>query len=85
MERKRQQQEEQQLRQQIHQQNDILDDDVTDNSGDEETDDEDDDDDYGPAPAAGVWAGSKRLITESEVIGDNEDGPPGPKKAKTES
>jgi bud site selection protein 31 len=36
----------------------------------EETDDddEDDDDDFGPSPAAGVWAGSKKLEAESEDI-----------------
>eukprot|EP00557_Chaetoceros_sp_GSL56_P004043 CAMPEP_0176505610 /NCGR_PEP_ID=MMETSP0200_2-20121128/16592_1 /TAXON_ID=947934 /ORGANISM="Chaetoceros sp., Strain GSL56" /LENGTH=297 /DNA_ID=CAMNT_0017905187 /DNA_START=351 /DNA_END=1244 /DNA_ORIENTATION=+ len=36
----------------------------------EETDDEDDDDedDFGPSPAAGVWAGSRKLEAESEVI-----------------
>ena len=30
--------------------------------GDSETDDDDDDDDYGPSCAAGVWAGSKKLM-----------------------
>lgn len=38
--------------------------------GDEETDDEDDDDDYGPAPSAGIWAGSQKLQQESERIAD---------------
>jgi hypothetical protein len=41
------------------------------NDDDAETDDEnDDDDDYGPSPAAGIWAGSKKLEQESEHIAD---------------
>ena len=63
---------------------------------DAETDDDsdhqdDDDDDYGPSPAAGIWAGSKKLEHESEKIAnpddddDEEEGPaPPPKKARTE-
>mmetsp|Transcript_15103 Transcript_15103/g.21554 ORF Transcript_15103/g.21554 Transcript_15103/m.21554 type:complete len:265 (+) Transcript_15103:97-891(+) len=49
-------------------------------AGESETDDESsDEDDYGPTPAAGVWAGTKRLEAESEAIveeGDegNDDG-----------
>lgn len=44
-----------------------------DNAGDSETDDEtDDEDDYGPSPAAGVWAGSKRLEAQSEAIADGD-------------
>ena len=47
------------------------------NAGDSETDDSDDsdDDDYGPAPVAGVWAGSQKLIdiAESEVNDINEE------------
>lgn len=37
--------------------------------GDSETDD-DSDDDYGPAPAAGVWAGGQKLQEESEQLAD---------------
>mmetsp|Transcript_4599 Transcript_4599/g.5991 ORF Transcript_4599/g.5991 Transcript_4599/m.5991 type:complete len:276 (-) Transcript_4599:223-1050(-) len=41
--------------------------------GESETDDEtDDEDDYGPSPAAGVWAGSKKLEAESEAIVEGE-------------
>jgi len=53
--------------------------------GESETDDDtDDEDDYGPSPAAGVWAGSKKLEAESEVIAegdaeDDEDERPGKK------
>lgn len=50
----------------------------TNDEDEEETDDEDtddDDDDFGPSPAAGVWAGSKKLEAESEVIAqDGEEG-----------
>lgn len=45
--------------------------------GDSETDDSSDDEDYGPAPAAGVWAGSKQLQEDSEAIAEeatNDDG-----------
>jgi bud site selection protein 31 len=51
------------------------------------TDDESDDDDFGPSPAAGVWAGSKKLEDESEQIADpeNPDGEaPSAKKARTD-
>lgn len=47
--------------------------------GESETDDDtnddtdDDDDDYGPSPAAGVWAGSKRLQAESEALANDDD------------
>jgi bud site selection protein 31 len=49
--------------------------DVHDDDGESETDDEtsDDDDDYGPTPAAGIWAGSKKLEAESEAIADGDD------------
>lgn len=60
--------------------------------GDSETDDSDsDDDDYGPSPAAGVWAKSQTLITESEAmangdVGEDEDGEYGrPSKKARES
>jgi bud site selection protein 31 len=60
--------------------------------GDSETDDSDsDDDDYGPSPAAGVWAKSQSLITESEAmangdVGEDEDGEYGrPSKKARES
>jgi hypothetical protein len=88
------QQQEQQEQERIQYSNDTMEDNAIDNSGDEETDDDDDDndnddddddDDYGPSPAAGIWAGSKRLITESEVLGEQEDGPPDSKRPKTES
>lgn len=51
---------------------------TNDDDGESETDDDtddEDDDDYGPSPAAGVWAGSKKLEAESEAIavGDEED------------
>jgi len=39
-------------------------------SGDSETDESDDEEDYGPSPAAGVWAGTKRLVAESEALVD---------------
>lgn len=40
-------------------------------TGDSETDDSDsDEDDYGPAPAAGVWAGGKKLEEESERMAE---------------
>lgn len=57
---------------------------------DAETDDDSNDDDFGPSPAAGIWAGSKKLEQESEHIADpddddnDEDGPAPPKKARTE-
>ncbi|KAL3789896.1 hypothetical protein HJC23_010581 [Cyclotella cryptica] len=38
--------------------------------GDSETDDESDDDDYGPAPAAGIWAGGNKLQEESERLAE---------------
>jgi len=45
------------------------------NGGEDETDDEtDDEDDYGPSPAAGIWAGSKKLKAETEKIEDEADG-----------
>ncbi len=49
-----------------------------DGDGESETDDEDDDDtddedDYGPSPAAGIWAGSKKLEAQSQKIADGED------------
>lgn len=45
-----------------------------DDAGESETDDEtDDEDDYGPSPAAGVWAGSKKLQAESEAIEDHDE------------
>mmetsp|Transcript_18695 Transcript_18695/g.40687 ORF Transcript_18695/g.40687 Transcript_18695/m.40687 type:complete len:279 (+) Transcript_18695:116-952(+) len=46
-----------------------------DDDGDSDTDDGESDDDYGPAPAAGIWAGSNKLEQKSErmVIGDDED------------
>jgi len=40
--------------------------------GDSETDD-DSDDDYGPAPAAGVWAGGSKLEIESERLAEGDD------------
>jgi len=51
-------------------------------AGDSETDDEtDDEDDYGPSPAAGVWAGSKKLQAESEaLLDDGEDDESRPNK-----
>jgi len=47
---------------------------LNDNDGESDTDDEDtdDEDDYGPSPAAGVWAGSKKLEAESESLVDGE-------------
>ena len=66
----------------------------TDDDEAETDDDTDDDDDYGPSPAAGIWAGSKKLEHESERIAnpnenddddDDEEGPtPPPKKARTD-
>ena len=46
----------------------------SDDDGESETDDEDtdDEDDYGPSPAAGVWAGSKKLEAESATIAEGE-------------
>jgi hypothetical protein len=46
------------------------DDDNNNDDGEAETDDEDDD--YGPTPAAGVWAGSQKLQTESDALADNQ-------------
>jgi len=44
-----------------------------DDAGESETDDEtDDEDDYGPSPAAGVWAGSKKLEAEAEAIAEGD-------------
>eukprot|EP01083_Nonionella_stella_P054092 142896_1 len=40
---------------------------------DDDDDESDDDDDYGPSPAAGVWAGSKKLEAESEAIAEGDD------------
>ena len=39
---------------------------------DEDTDDDTDDEDgdYGPSPAAGIWAGSQKLLTETAKIED---------------
>jgi bud site selection protein 31 len=42
----------------------------TDDDTNDDTDDEDDD--YGPSPAAGVWAGSKRLQAESEALANDD-------------
>jgi bud site selection protein 31 len=43
-----------------------------DQEGESETDDDtDDEDDYGPSPAAGVWAGSKKLEAESEALAED--------------
>jgi len=46
-------------------------------SGDSETDDDDDssddDDDYGPSPAAGVWAGTRKLEVESQKLIEDDD------------
>lgn len=64
-------------------------------AGDEETDDDaetDDEDDYGPAPPAGIWAGSQKLQHESERIADpdgeeetdDEEEGPAPKKVRTD-
>ena len=41
--------------------------------GDSETDDDSDDDDYGPAPAAGIWAGGNKLQEESERLSEEGD------------
>lgn len=60
--------EEEQQQQQKHPGN--AQDDVDGGYGDSETDESDDDEDYGPTPAAGVWAGSKRLMAESEALAD---------------
>ena len=53
-------------------------DDETDDSDDDDdsdTDDGESDDDYGPAPAAGIWAGSNKLEQKSEqmVVGGDDD------------
>lgn len=48
------------------------DDDAT-TDDDDNQNDETDDEDYGPSPAAGVWAGSKRLQEESEAVMDVDD------------
>lgn len=42
--------------------------------GEEETDDDDDDDDYGPSPAAGIWAGSQKLLDETAKLQDEASG-----------
>ena len=92
-------QEQQQQQAASHQKADDDDDDDKSTDDDAETDDESDDDDYGPSPAAGIWAGSKKLQQESERLAnpeyddddddddDDEVGPAPPpsKKAKTES
>jgi len=45
-----------------------------DDAGDSETDDDtDDEDDYGPSPAAGVWAGSKKLEAEALEIAEGDE------------
>merc|ERR1711957_364059 len=51
-------------------------------AGESETDDEsEDEEDYGPAPAAGVWAGSQKLEAESLAMVDgNDDGDSRPTK-----
>lgn len=53
-------------------------------AGDSETDESsDDEDDYGPRPAAGVWAGSRKLEAESEAIaGGGDDGGEGERPSK---
>jgi bud site selection protein 31 len=53
------------------------DDDTTDDDSDtddEKDDDDDNEDDYGPAPVAGIWAGSNKLQQESEkmIAGSND-------------
>lgn len=66
-----------------------------DSDGEDETDDvtdddtDDDDDDYGPTPAAGIWAGSKKLEAETEKIqneaaGDDANDEPSAKKPRHE-
>ena len=47
-----------------------------DNDDTDDEEDTDDEDDYGPSPAAGVWAGSKKLEAASEAIaeGDQDNG-----------
>jgi bud site selection protein 31 len=56
-------------------------------NGEEDTDDDDDEEtdeeDYGPSPAAGVWAASQKLQTESEALAEDEEEPPS-KKLRTE-
>jgi bud site selection protein 31 len=58
----RQQQQQQQLQ---HQQND-------DDAETDDDDDDDDDDDYGPAPTAGIWAVSQKLLQEIEQPNTND-------------
>jgi hypothetical protein len=41
----------------------------------EEEANEEEDDDFGPSPAAGIWAGSQKLVQESEKIANDDDGP----------
>ena len=58
--------------------------DERDERGDKEADNEDD---YRPTPAAGVWAGSKKLEHEADAAfddGDMEDGGPQRKKKRTD-
>lgn len=43
------------------------------NNDDDETDDDEDYEDYGPAPSAGIWAGSHKLQQESERTVDEVD------------
>eukprot|EP00978_Attheya_sp_CCMP212_P016096 scaffold41918_cov45-Attheya_sp.AAC.1 len=43
----------------------------TDDDDDEET--SDDEDDYGPAPVAGIWAGTRKLEAESEKIDEGDE------------
>lgn len=43
-----------------------------DNDDTDDEEDTDDEDDYGPSPAAGVWAGSKKLEAASEAIAEGD-------------
>lgn len=66
-EQQKQQEEEESRKQQLEESNNDEDD-----AGESETDDEtDDEEDYGPSPAAGVWAGSKKLEAESEKMAES--------------
>lgn len=72
--------EEEQKKQQQSENND------NDSDGEQETDDDEetDDEDYGPTPAAGIWAGSEKLQSETEKIAyadddDDEEEPPSKK------
>jgi len=80
LEKKRREVEEQNRKQQQEEDGE----DETDDDGEEETDEED----YGPSPTAGVWAGTKRLQTESEKIADDklesDDEGPMPKKQRND-